>query len=142
MELAHEWNIFKDVAERINFYLSNNLYREIDTFSIRSQLNSTVSNISRLLLEYGCPPNTIIFYDLPLDITGNRSTDSRWQDRDDIDDHWIISNQIQIWIAYRQDAAYFVVAGENLPPKNRFPITLSRGEEILDLYITSSVSLK
>jgi hypothetical protein len=146
--VERNWQQFKEVAALINTHLKNKSFMTIERDStIISTLNKSVRTVSRLLLDGGYRPDTLLFYNLPISLTGSQTTDPRWINRDDLDDHWITASESQVVIAYRQDA-YFVMAEKELDVgfKNDLPATLSRGdslisESLIDINIASPIAL-
>jgi hypothetical protein len=84
-----------------------------------SCLDNCVQRISSALVRLGVPSSEKIFYGLPLSVTfcknGSQKSISYFkQNPFDHPDHWCIVNResnTQIFVAWRQDAAYFFVHG-------------------------------
>jgi hypothetical protein len=85
-------------------------------------LDNCVQRISGALVRFGVSASENIFYGLPLSVTvcrnGSPESVSYFKegppsDRPDHPDHWCIvdDSSAQIFVAWRQDAAYFFVQG-------------------------------
>ena len=86
---------------------------EIIQMKGNNSLDDCVRCISNTLLQLSVPSSQKIFYGLPLSVTRGHPSPN---------DHWCVVNSgvdgtaPQIWVAWRQDAAYFFVKGsEDMP---------------------------
>jgi hypothetical protein len=87
----------------------------------QNSLDDCVQRISNALLQVGVPSSHIVFYGLPLSITsckkGSPLSRAYFKDSPSQPDHWCVVNSAavgsfpQVWVAWRQDAAYFFMNG-------------------------------
>ena len=81
---------------------------EIEAESGVNGLDSLVLRVSAALIQSEHSEETIVFYGLPLSITSAKTpaTGRPWAREQD---HWVIANDTSLFVAFRQDAAYFQV---------------------------------
>lgn len=131
------WQEYKDLVSQIDAFIDSRQYRSVE--SLQLQLDEKVLSLSKLLLSAGISGETILFYGLPLNITGDVRKGKDWTNKTN---HWFIGSDSSLWVAWRQDAAYFCYVKEHVRDSDydNFTRTVSRGDEIFEKYFNIQFS--
>jgi hypothetical protein len=150
-DLLNECHDYIDnVANYITKLIGKEKYRKADKFCDDNitMIDSLVESISKRFLKIGENRDTQCFYDLPLRITESPEASPDWISSDYYNGthHWHITSDINFFIAYRQDYAYFVTVIDKEIQTNEFPKTINnihdilKGHNLFHLFSTSKNS--
>ncbi len=125
------WQSYKSTVRLIMGHADKNRFREV-TREMGLALDTELSTVSRGLLER-LPPQTKLFYGLPLSTTASRTATaaSREWCRTNKNDHWIITGDDALFIAWRQEATYFVAIHSGQDDRAQLVQTLVAGDAIM-----------
>jgi len=126
--------IYENKTREVIKLISENKYDEVSKV-VTKDYDKLTEEISLLFLNF-YSEEEICFYGIPLKITSKLLVSSRSKDfSSKMNDHWIICHGGSIFVAWKQDAAYFEVHyndnGQTRTDKDGFTPTLER---VLELY--------
>ena len=129
--LASKWATYKNAVQSVLELVVQREYKE--TKSIIKGLDNLVREISQLLLQQCVPASTTVFYGLPLSVTATRTgtkASVKWSNEYSFD-HWVIDNEMNLWVAWRQETSYFFYVMDHKVGHDLFSDTLKRGDALL-----------
>lgn len=130
--LGSKWATYKNAVQSVLELVVQRKYSE--TKSIIKGLDNLVSEISELLLQQCVPASTTVFYGLPLSVTATRTgaeASVKWSKVYRWGDHWVIENEMNMWVAWRQETLYFFYVMDHEVGHDLFSDTLKRGDALL-----------
>lgn len=136
-ELVDQWDTFRSIAEQAVVLTKAGSYREVEKlieagFSEKCALDIAVEKVSQILVEVLDPSETL-FYELPLSVTASddaTSSSKKWTD-ENVGDHWVIASDENVFVAWRQEAAYFFVYREAAGLKDGFTPVIEKGDRLI-----------
>lgn len=127
-DVNKDWGSYVAIAEKIRSHIKEKKFLDVTTELVRA-LDPLVRRVSQLLLQK-FPPTTVLFYNLPISITAAKRNEGGGSTWDNVFDHWAIVNTERLFIAWRQDSAYFQVYCDGTE-KDGFLATLTEGRKLI-----------
>eukprot|EP01080_Neovahlkampfia_damariscottae_P002936 gene2936-4775_t len=132
-ELDEKIKIYEQKTREVVKIIENKELKSVDKI-VNKSYDDLVTEISLLLLKY-YHEETKCFYDLPLKITAKIITSRKSKGFPTVlNDHWIIQNEGNLFVAWKQDSSYFEVhylnSDNTTTDKDGFNPTLNRVLEL------------
>jgi hypothetical protein len=142
---------YNSIVQEIIFLISKKQFRQVNPFFEARKngrnFDKLVTDISLLLMEF-YPKHEKCFYKTTLEISSKTitSASSSKFDSSSLCDHWAITNDDCIFVAWKQDSAYFETYWSdkgNVRESHGFADTLKKLKELSDpiISITSKIDI-